>query len=448
MAVIMQERAKREQEEIDRLVSMPLWSRAVAYLGETFGPGTLSTSGGLSNALVGAAPGSSASAPGSGKCSGAASGQCSGDASCSSHSSPELLTQRAMPEERTAPTPFASMGPDLAGLSEAEKQHPFWRTGLGAAAARREGVAPAAEAQAGGEAGGGLTPSHTAASAAAALAARARLPPPPPPVAAPRGLYIHGDVGGGKTLVMDMFAQAVAADAAGLADVGSDVGSRVRRVHFNGLLAECHRRLHLHSMAAMAARGAVAAVAAQQHQQQHHQMQALTSSTRGAMRSLVRNLVTKTPNPSLGGHPQSIDAVLRSITAEISTSAQLGTTSTADLSSVPSMPSWSAAEPSASISSLKGWGFGDAYAGADAGGGGGGDGDGLDLDGLDGLDVQARRRLRETMRAASALAEEAAALPTCAGVLCLDEVQVTDIADASIVRGLVGHLLFYPHPGH
>ena len=32
--------------------------------------------------------------------------------------------------------------------------------------------------------------------------------------------------------------------------------------------------------------------------------------------------------------------------------------------------------------------------------------------------------------------------------VCLDEVQVTDIADASIVRGLVGHLLFYPHPGH
>jgi hypothetical protein len=134
------------------------------------------------------------------------------------------------------------MGPDIAGLSEAEKQHPFWRTGLGAAAARRQvsmgiepfvlthcslltahcslltahcslltihqGVAPAAEAS--GEAGGNLTPSDTAASAAAALAARARLPPPPPPVPAPRGLYIHGDVGGGKTLVIDMFAQAVA----------------------------------------------------------------------------------------------------------------------------------------------------------------------------------------------------------------------------------------------
>ena len=98
----MQERAKREQEEIDRLVAMPLWSRAVAYLGETFGSGTpLSSSG--SDALVGAAPGSEGSAQGAGQCSGTASGRCSGDASCSSHSAPELLTQRAMPEERTVP---------------------------------------------------------------------------------------------------------------------------------------------------------------------------------------------------------------------------------------------------------------------------------------------------------------------------------------------------------
>ena len=215
VAAIMHERARKEQEEIERLVSMPVWSRALAYLGEAFGSS--------------AHEGSARSASGTGQCSGAASGECSGAASCSSHSAPELPAQLAMPEERAAPTPFASMGPELAGLSDAERAHPFWRSGLGAAAARREGVAPAAEA-----------PSQTAASgAAAALAARARLPPPPPPVAAPRGLYIHGDVGGGKTLVMDMFAESVAADAA---DVGSAVDSRVRRVHFNGLLAECHRR--------------------------------------------------------------------------------------------------------------------------------------------------------------------------------------------------------------
>ena len=111
------------------------------------------------------------------------------------------------------------------------------------------------------------------------------------------------------------------------------------------------------------------------------------------------------------------------------------------------MPSWSAVAPSPAVSSLKGWGFGDAY--ADTGDGGDGDLAWLDSGGSDGL--QARRRLRETMRAATALAEEATALPTCAGVLCLDEVQVTDIADASIVRGLVDPTptptrTFYPHP--
>ena len=39
MAVIMQERARREREEIDRLMAMPLWSRAVAYLSEGLGLG-------------------------------------------------------------------------------------------------------------------------------------------------------------------------------------------------------------------------------------------------------------------------------------------------------------------------------------------------------------------------------------------------------------------------
>eukprot|EP00965_Chrysotila_dentata_P008429 274477-Pleurochrysis_carterae.AAC.8 len=38
-------------------------------------------------------------------------------------------------------------------------------------------------------------------------------PPPPPRPLPPRGLFIHGGVGAGKTLLMDAFAQAVAADA-------------------------------------------------------------------------------------------------------------------------------------------------------------------------------------------------------------------------------------------
>ena len=164
-------------------------------------------------------------------------------------------------------------------------------------------------------------------------------------------------------------------------------------------------------MAAMAARRAVAAVAAQQAQQQPWaQWPQAQGGTRGAMRTLVRQLVTRTPQP-LGGHPQSIDAVLRSISAEIAPAAALSPAPSISPSISPSMAWWSDA--------------------------GGGDADG-DADGLGGW---ARQRLLETMRASSALAEEAAALPTCAGVLCLDEVQVADIADASIVRGLVDHLL-------
>ena len=107
VAVIMQERARREREEIDRLMAMPLWSRAVAYLSEGLGLGTAVHSR-RSDALPGVPPRSEGSAHGAGQCSGGgASGECSGGASCSSHSA-ALPAQRAMPEERTAPTPFAS----------------------------------------------------------------------------------------------------------------------------------------------------------------------------------------------------------------------------------------------------------------------------------------------------------------------------------------------------
>ena len=47
----------------------------------------------------------------------------------------------------------------------------------------------------------------------------------------PRGLYIHGPVGGGKTMLMDMFFHAV-------------TGPSKRRAHFHAFMADVHARLH------------------------------------------------------------------------------------------------------------------------------------------------------------------------------------------------------------
>jgi cell division protein ZapE len=58
------------------------------------------------------------------------------------------------------------------------------------------------------------------------LLSRLRKAPPPP-----RGIYIHGDVGRGKTMLMDLFHATV------------DVG-RKRRVHFHAFMQDVHARLH------------------------------------------------------------------------------------------------------------------------------------------------------------------------------------------------------------
>ncbi|XP_074541190.1 lactation elevated protein 1 homolog B [Halichoeres trimaculatus] len=56
-------------------------------------------------------------------------------------------------------------------------------------------------------------------------------PPPPPPPPPPRGLYIYGDVGTGKTMLMDMFFSSVE-------------NPHKKRVHFNGFMLDIHRRIH------------------------------------------------------------------------------------------------------------------------------------------------------------------------------------------------------------
>lgn len=167
--------------------------------------------------------------PSSGSGASCSSGGCAGgEGSCAA---------RAAPEEA------------LTGLGEAELQHPFWRTGLGSRARLRASELPTAVPASGSAAG-----PASAEREGQGEEAQGKLPLGAPPRPArppqPAGLFLHGSVGAGKTMLMDWFAEAMAEDVrAGSVALPPAVRCSVRRVHYNAFMIECHARLHHHTEA-------------------------------------------------------------------------------------------------------------------------------------------------------------------------------------------------------
>ena len=280
-----------------------------------------------------------------------------------------------------------SVGED--GLTDEERKHPFWTSGIGAAALRRRRGPSDGTCE-----GTTASPSGAAPTDHEPPAARMRLPagmPPPPPLPPPppRGVFIHGDVGGGKTLLMDLFADDDALRAA----------MPVRRVHFNAFIAECHKRLHAHSKA----------IAEQLRiERQRASSERRGSGTADAGSAANDDAAATASDGALQQRQQqqpqqqpwhAITAMVRRLISERDADADDGKTLSAALDSI-----------------------------------------------SHGILVSDEMTPRTTPADDAALSEPSvvdhptSGQPISAGVLCFDEVQMMDIADATIVAGVLDRL--------
>lgn len=320
-------------------------------------------------------------------------------------------------------------------LSPQELRHPFWRTGIGAAEAAAQVATDSGKA---GSAG---------AAALAALPPNAPAPPRRP--AAPRGLFIHGSVGSGKTLLMDLFVEALLADARvgrhrGVSGGGAGAAPyrcpvTLRRVHHNAFMIECHRRLHAHTdalaaemRAASAGRprrwgGASAGEAsacdaddafsptARAQQQAPGWREAWVGGSGLGIRSVVEQLVQRMV--AEGGRSRAEES--------ISLARAMGRIS-ADI----------VAGGVGVMSPAVG-----AHA-ARAAGGGEGAGKPSEAGGVVGEAVGGSAHVSGGGEAplAPVLLDDTGR-PVSVGVLCYDEVQMMDVADATVLRGVLGALL-------
>jgi predicted ATPase len=364
---------------------------------------------------------------GGGACSGknAACGGSSGGSTLPAD--PPLSAQTLMsapghepPESSTLDAPTRLVSPDE--LSEAERNHPFWRSGIGASALQRVQADEEGDRDGRGGASGGGTNATNGVGGdedkSAMFGAYLRswkpppkpaLPPPPlPPPPPPRGLFIYGDVGAGKTLLMDLFADAVRSDRMAGGEAVAPV--RLRRVHFNAFITECHRRLHAHSCALSEIQAAERA----------------SSSKRGA----------PSPLPSAASGEDDHGAGMRAARFRVAPSSPSSSSSSFPLPSRASSPRpWDAVaelvrkfvvEPDAPE---HGSDLGEAL-------------DCISTSILESSEDDAESRARHVASAAAdaVLEDDPHGRPVSAGVLCFDEVQMMDIADATIVSGVLSRL--------